>query len=443
MKKIINVLCLILIVSFLIPDNFVFASSDSYNSDYSYETDDTGDSDYVYSTDESSDSDDSTDSDYIDYTTLKDYVKGLSIVPKHDTLEPGSDSLYYGYIYLDQHFRPNLLNYTTTVKNHVKIVKVAARIEGNVTVTGEKDYELEVGANTITIVATTPDGISKTYTIVIDRLGSKDDNANLGSILINDNKNNYYLDEFDTRVTNYNIVVGNDITEMDIYGRTEVYTSKVTGNDIYKLKVGENKFVLTVTSKSGRQKSYIININRKKSADVSLISINVNGDNVFEYGKKNLTVHVLYDTSTVDINAATFSNVAKIEGAGKHKVKVGSNNFKLAVIAENGKEDVYNIKIIREKPTTALSDLEINQYICGTEGSKVSLDVNNSTDKAVISAKAVDKSAKVTGNGTYKLKVGKNTFYVTVRAADGKTKRYTVTINRSKYKDIKIIIIWN
>ncbi len=85
--------------------------------------------------------------------------------------------------------------------------------------------------------------------------------------------------------------------------------------------------------------------------------------------------------------------------------------------------------------------MQINEYTCGADGSKVSIEVSNSTSTAEIKATAVDKSAKVTGNGTHKLKVGKNTFYIKVKAADGKTKTYTIVINRSKYKKVKVIII--
>lgn len=53
----------------------------------------------------------------------------------------------------------------------------------------------------------------------------------------------------------------------------------------------------------------------------------------------------------------------------------------------------------------------------------------------------MDKSAKVTGNGTYKFKVGKNVFHLKVKAADGKVTTYTVTVNRSKKKHVVVVII--
>lgn len=402
MKKIIIILSLVLIVTFLMPSNLAFASTDS------------------------------------------DCIRSLNIRPKNETPLPGDDSLYYGYVYLDQEFRSDLLNYTATVENDVKNVKIEVRTVGGVTVTGNKEYDLNVGENTIIVVASKSDGTSKTYTIVINRLGSEADNTDLSDLYIIDGNNHNYIEDFDPGITSYNVVVENEITEIGVDGLTSADTSTIKGSNYnYKLKTGNNKFKLTVTSKSGKMKDYIINIERKKSSDVSLLGITVNGEDISLNGKKNLTAKVLYDTSTVDIKAYMFDETIKIKGTGKHKIKVGSNKIKLTVIAEDGSKDVYNLNIIRANPTTELSDLQINQYSCGTDGNKLNLDVDNSTDKVKIQATAVDKSARVTGNGTYNLKVGKNTFYITVKAANGKTKRYSITINRSKYKNIKIIIMWD
>jgi hypothetical protein len=173
-----------------------------------------------------------------------------------------------------------------------------------------------------------------------------------------------------------------------------------------------------------------------------LFRIAVNGDDISLGNKKNYTVKVLYDTSTVNIIVNAFDQTTKVTGSGNHKVKVGTNNIKLTITAEDGTKDIYNLKIIRSKPTAELSELHINEYSCGTEGNVLTIDMSNSTKRAVIQATAVDKSAKVTGSGTYNLNVGENKFYITVKAADGKSKKYTIIINRSKYKSVEIIIHW-
>ena len=402
MRKIKILLSLILIVSFLIPSNLAFASIKS------------------------------------------DSVYQINIMIKHDKPLPGDDSLYYGYVDLDQWFSPDLLNYTATAESDVNTVKIEVKTTGNVTITGDGEYDLNTGENTIKVAATKSDGTSVTYTFVIDKLVPDEDNTNLWELYVADGQNNQYIENFDPSITTYNATVENEITEVTVGGIPETDLSTVNGekND-FKLKTGINKFKLKVVSQSGKTKDYIINIERKKSSDVSLYGISVNGDNIIMNGKKNLTEKVLYDTNTVNITADVCSEATKVEGIGIHKVKVGSNNIKLTVIAENGNKVIYNLNIIRAKPTTALSNLEINQYTCGIEGNKLNIDVDNSTTKAKIKATAVDVSAKVTGNGTYNLKVGKNTFYITVKAADGKTKRYTIAINRSKYKKITVIIIWD
>lgn len=375
-------------------------------------------------------------------STDTDYISDIDIRPKNEKPLPGDDTLYYGYVDLDKSFRRDELNYTATVENEVKNVKFEVCTRGNVIVTGNKDYDLNEGENTITIVATTSDGSNKTYTFVINRLVSEDDNADLSNMFVcyNDKQ---FIEDFNPNITTYNVVVESEISEVEVFGITAAGTATIEGQkEKFKLKTGNNKIALTVTSLSGKKKTYEINIEKKKSSDVSLASLIVNGEDV-GVDKKNISINVLYDTKTVDISAYVFDEAIQIDGIGIHKIKVGRNKIKLTVMAEDGTKDVYNLNVIRANPTTKLSDLQINGYNCGTNGSTLSFDVKNSTDKAEIEASPVDKSAKVTGNGTYNLKVGKNTFRITVKAANGKTKTYRIVINRSKYKDVNIIIIWN
>lgn len=56
--------------------------------------------------------------------------------------------------------------------------------------------------------------------------------------------------------------------------------------------------------------------------------------------------------------------------------------------------------------------------------------VENSVDKCTVSAEAADSSATIAGTGTFDLNVGENTRVITVTAASGATKKYTVKIKR-------------
>jgi hypothetical protein len=405
MKKILLFLSLLLAITFLMHSNLTFASTDS------------------------------------------DYIYDLDIRPKHEEPSIWDDSLYYGYVYFDQSFSPDVQSYTATVQSEVKNVKIEVQTVGNLTITGNKEYDLKVGENTIKVVASKSDGTSKTYTIVINRLESEDDNTDLDFLNVYDSyDSNYdnYVKDFDPSITTYHVVVENEITEVEIYGLPSVNTSTIEGGfQDYKLKTGNNKIKLTITSKSGKKKDYIINVERKKSSDVTLLGIAVNGKDISFNGKRNFTIKYLYDTSTVDIKASVLKKTTKIEGSGKHKLKVGNNKIKLTVIAEDGSKDVYNFNIVRAKSSTELSDIMINKYSCGADGNKLTIDVSYLTDKVEIKATAIDKSAKVTGTGTYKLKVWKNTFYITVKAANGNTKKYTIIVNRLKDRGAKTVIYWD
>jgi hypothetical protein len=58
------------------------------------------------------------------------------------------------------------------------------------------------------------------------------------------------------------------------------------------------------------------------------------------------------------------------------------------------------------------------------------MEVENSVDFVIVSAQAVNKSAVVTGTGTYPLQIGNNTVIIAVTAENGDMRQYIVNIYR-------------
>ena len=73
----------------------------------------------------------------------------------------------------------------------------------------------------------------------------------------------------------------------------------------------------------------------------------------------------------------------------------------------------------------------------GFKASKTSYDVTvpNDIEKVTVYATAQNKKATIKGNGTQKLKVGRNALNVVVTAEDGTTKTYTINVTREEAKN--------
>ena len=369
-------------------------------------------------------------------------LSGISIRPKHDKAMPGSDSLYYGYIYLNESFSANVLNYTADVENSITNVKIEAGVRGGATVTGNREYDLNVGKNTILLTVTKPDSTQKTYTLIITRAQNPDNITDISEF----NMQTFYgarekietSPKFSPDVTDYNAKVKNEIDTIEI----NCIISSEPFSKSYKLKTGSNVIVITAKSKNGLTKNYTINVYREKSSDNKLTELSVNGTKVNQEKNGNFSQNVSYDVEKAEI-FYTYNSTAKVSITGPEKLQVGSNKFTITVTAENGQSKLYNLVVNRGKPSVKLDSLQINEYVCGVDNDPYILDVNNSTNTVKITAKAYDfKSAKVTGNGTFKLKLGKNTFSVNVKSASGDTKKYSIIVNRSKYKEVKVKIYW-
>ena len=112
-----------------------------------------------------------------------------------------------------------------------------------------------------------------------------------------------------------------------------------------------------------------------------------------------------------------------------------NNNTTTNNTTNNNKDNKTNITETTKSNNANLSNLGIKPNdFKGFKASKTSYDVTvpNDVEKVTVYATAQDNKAKIKGNESQKLKVGKNTLNVVVTAEDGTQKTYTINVTREE-----------
>ena len=191
-----------------------------------------------------------------------------------------------------------------------------------------------------------------------------------------------------------------------------------------------------VERQTGNDASITIKVNIPKSSNNNLSGLMVDGKSVsgFSAGKTS------YDlgeskADSLNIDATVEDSKASVSGTGSKKINYGKNTYSIVVTAENGSKKTYTITVTkpdnRSKDNTLSSlsanplDLKFNKNT-----TSYSFKVEHNVTNIIISAKATDSKASVSGTGTKTLKDYVNTFNVVVTAENGSTKTYTIKVIR-------------
>lgn len=183
-------------------------------------------------------------------------------------------------------------------------------------------------------------------------------------------------------------------------------------------------------------------IEKQKSSDTSLKEIKINDDNI------TISKYMEYETKSekVTISAIANDNKATLEYAKEQNLIVGSNKYKIKVIAENGAIDYYDINIKRRELSSNkgfkiyYKDKELTKNIF--EKTIESIDVGNNVENINFKYKLDDENTKINFIGNDNLKVGENKVKIIVTAEDKSTETYTIIVDRtSKIVDIIATII--
>ena len=125
----------------------------------------------------------------------------------------------------------------------------------------------------------------------------KSNNNNLSSLTIE----GYNLDkEFKKDVTEYSVVVENDVKKIKINAQLDDSSAKVEGTGEVEVKEGDNKIEIKVTAEDGSTKTYVINVTVKELNPVE-VTIDKKKYTIVRKEDENITIPSNYEKSTITI----------------------------------------------------------------------------------------------------------------------------------------------
>lgn len=111
----------------------------------------------------------------------------------------------------------------------------------------------------------------------------------------------YNLDkEFKKEVTEYSVVVENDVKKIKINAQLDDSSAKVEGTGEVEVKEGNNKIEIKVTAEDGSTKTYVINVTVKELNPVE-VTIGKKKYTIVRKEDENITIPSNYEKSTITI----------------------------------------------------------------------------------------------------------------------------------------------
>lgn len=317
-------------------------------------------------------------------------------------------------------------NYTGSSYDNLGTLKIKMPSSGNATVTISNIILLDKNNEEYNV-----SNISKTIKVA-------DGNNYLSSITLSEG-----TIDFDKSKTTYEIKNINGST-IEIGANAESSYAKLSGDTGKKnLKLGLNTFKITVTSESGVNRIYTLNIYRNDNRDKTntLSSLEVENNKItpeFNKNTVNYTLTVKKDVTSVKINATLESDKSSFnKGYGPRTVNLnyGVNSVLIKVTSESGAVKTYTIKITREDDRSSnnyLKSLNVSSgdFTFNKKTLNYSFTVPNEVTSLKVFAAAEDTKSTVSGVKTYNLKEGLNKITITVTAENKQTRTYTLQITR-------------
>jgi HSP20 family molecular chaperone IbpA len=275
---------------------------------------------------------------------------------------------------------------------------------------------------------------------------------------------------FDPDVTDYTVVVDNDVESIVISAESD---GRITVNhnvdyaEPVLLPVGTTT-ISVITDATDEDENFVytqynITVTRQQSNDATLSGLSLSSGSLspdFAAGTAGYTATVASDVASITVTpvlnspdaTATVNGTAIASGAASESVPLnfGENTITIAVTAQNGDVKTYTVVVTREKSNDAtLSGLSLSSgslspdFAAGTAGytATVASDVASITVTPVLNSP--DATATVNGTAiasgaaseSVPLNFGENTITIAVTAQNGDVKTYTVVVTREKSND--------
>ena len=178
-------------------------------------------------------------------------------------------------------------------------------------------------------------------------VSKKSTNANLKNLGIKPHD----FSGFKPGITSYEVTVPTDTESVEVYATPQDSKAKVSGTGTKKLEIGENKFEVTVTSESGNQKTYTINVKREgeQGENTEVVQEKYSGDGLSDLTIENLQLSPKFDTviyeysikyigekTSLDIKATPTDPYYVVEITGNEELKEGENIINILVSDPDG-----------------------------------------------------------------------------------------------------------
>ena len=260
----------------------------------------------------------------------------------------------------------------------------------------------------------------------------------LSNIKINGN----LLDNFNENNNQYELTVDSNMTSIKIEATKKDETSTIKGDTGNKnIVYGMNTFKIIVTSESGKENTYVLNIERPDNrSDINTLkTLTVDPVEItFDPNTMEYTINVTNEVDKIVIDSTLTDLKAKyVPGFGNREENLieGSNKFLIKVVSEREEERVYTLNINRAlSSNNSLKSLRVNdeKIILNENEFIYNLEFDNTIEEAVIKAVPNDPKAVLDVKDKYLLEVGENEILIGVTAPDGSKALYTVNITRKK-----------
>lgn len=263
------------------------------------------------------------------------------------------------------------------------------------------------------------------------------DNANLSSLSVTGGT---LSPAFSADVTSYTMSTNNSSVTVS----ATAVKGTISGTGTVNLNYGSNTINVVVTAPAGNKKTYTINVTRndQRSTDSSLKSLSLSSGSInFNASTFNYNVELESSVSSLKVTAVANDSKATVSYAPTQSISLlygQTSTITITVTAENGTKSTYKVNATRKDDRSTnnnLSSLKVSNTNITFNGNQVyTATVENNITSVNITASPEDSKSTVSGTGTKQLNEGSNTFNISVKAENGTTKIYTLTIIR-KYKE--------
>jgi hypothetical protein len=306
----------------------------------------------------------------------------------------------------------------------VAVVATRSDSEASVWVSGATG--LNAGTNKLKVVVTSPSGQSRTYNVSLV-VAAMSSNTNLTSLLV--------AGQVVSDNGSVNFAAGTNT--VPVSATAEDAKARVLISGRTNLVAGANDVVVTVTAENGNVRTYHVTLNvAALSANTALSAFTVNGVNVTDGSSIDLPA----GTTAVSVVATRADSEASGYITGSTGLHAGANTLTAAVISASGITKTYKVtlNVAALSNNTNLSTFTISGTPVVNSGSirvvttpvvdGSTVYVANGTGSVRVVATAEDSNASVSVIGRTNLSVGNNNVAVTVTAADGTVRNYTVKV---------------